>query len=52
MTGSEDFTRGLRKAEFFIIVGEAAKRLSPDFKGAHPEIHWKSIAGLRDVLVR
>jgi uncharacterized protein with HEPN domain len=24
---------------------------SPGFRGAHPEIPWKSVAGLRDVLV-
>lgn len=32
------------------IIGEATKRLSPDFKEQHPSIPWKQIAGMRDVL--
>lgn len=33
------------------ILGEAAKQVSPEFRGAHPEIAWKRIAGFRDVIV-
>ena len=33
------------------IVGEAAKRLSDDFRHAHQEIPWRSIAGMRDILI-
>ncbi len=33
------------------IMGEAVKRLSPDFRQRHREIPWKLIAGLRDVLI-
>jgi uncharacterized protein with HEPN domain len=33
------------------VIGEAAKALSPDFRARHPRIPWKSMAGLRDVLV-
>lgn len=33
-----------------IIIGEAVKRLSDDFRKAHPEIPWKLIAGMRDRL--
>jgi uncharacterized protein with HEPN domain len=33
------------------ILGEAAKGVSPEFRGAHPEIPWKRIAGFRDVVV-
>ena len=33
------------------ILGEAAKRVSEDFRNEHPEIPWKKIAGLRDVVV-
>ena len=33
------------------IVGEAAKRVSPEFRAEHPEIPWRKIAGFRDVLV-
>ena len=34
-----------------IVLGEAAKRVSPSLQAAHPEIPWQSIAGFRDVLV-
>lgn len=33
------------------VLGEAAKRVSPEFKASHPEIAWKQIAGLRDKLI-
>jgi uncharacterized protein with HEPN domain len=34
-----------------MIIGEAAKRLSAEFLQAHPEVNWKELAGLRDVLI-
>lgn len=34
-----------------IVMGEAVKRLSDDFRATHPEFRWSSVAGLRDVLV-
>jgi uncharacterized protein with HEPN domain len=33
------------------IIGEATKRLSQDFRQQHPEIPWKEIAGMRDMLI-
>lgn len=33
-----------------IIVGEATKRLSVEFRNQHSDIPWKKIAGMRDVL--
>ena len=33
------------------IIGEATKRLSPDVRRRYPQIPWKRIAGLRDVLI-
>ena len=33
------------------VLGEAAKRVSADFRNEHPEIPWKKISGLRDVIV-
>ncbi|HEY9623374.1 MAG TPA: DUF86 domain-containing protein [Crinalium sp.] len=33
-----------------IIIGEATKRLSPQFREQYPEIPWKQIAGMRDVI--
>ena len=32
-------------------IGELTKRLSDDFRVAHPEIPWHEIKGLRNVLV-
>jgi uncharacterized protein with HEPN domain len=34
-----------------MIIGEAAKRISPDFRSANPAIPWRAIAGMRDVLI-
>lgn len=55
------FTDNLTKKEFLenllvqsgvlhqiIIVGEAVKRLSTEFRQNHPKIPWKFIAGMRD----
>ena len=33
------------------FIGEIVKRLSPEFRQAHPEILWKQIAGMRDKLM-
>ena len=33
------------------VLGEAVKRLSHDFRQAYPNIDWRKIAGLRDVIV-
>lgn len=33
------------------IIGEAAKKVSQETRAAHPEIPWKKMAGLRDVLI-
>ena len=33
------------------LVGEAARRVSAGFRDAHPELPWRSIVGLRNVLV-
>ncbi len=32
------------------IVGEAARRVSDPFKAGHPEIPWRDLIGLRNVL--
>jgi len=32
------------------IIGEAAKNLPEDVRACYPEIEWRRIAGLRDVL--
>ena len=33
-----------------IVIGEATKRLSSEFRSQHPEIPWKDIARMRDIL--
>lgn len=57
------FADGLTKAELaineekqsailyqIIVIGEATKRLSKDFRNTHAHIPWKDIAGMQDVL--
>jgi uncharacterized protein with HEPN domain len=38
----------LRRLE---IIGEAVKNIPDDFREKHPDIPWKQIAGMRDVLI-
>lgn len=33
------------------IIGEAARTLPPDFKEHHPEMPWRKINGMRNILV-
>ena len=33
------------------IIGEAAARVSPEYRDAHPEIPWSEIVGMRNRLV-
>ncbi len=33
------------------IIGEATKRLSDGFRADHPEVPWRRMAGMRDVLI-
>lgn len=58
------FSKGFDQKKFFadertqsailyqlMIVGEAVKRLSLEFRLAHPNIRWTPMAGMRDVLI-
>ena len=60
----EEYTRGVSKPEFeddrklqdavarrLETIGEAAKHLPDDFRLRYPDVPWKQIAGLRDVLI-
>ena len=33
------------------IIGEAVKNIPAEFKNRYPDVKWKSIAGLRDILI-
>ena len=57
-------TQGLQKEQFlrdstllraFVrsieIMGEAVKRVPEDFRSRHPQIEWRAMAGMRDVLI-
>jgi uncharacterized protein with HEPN domain len=57
------FAEGLDKSELatneekqsamlyqIIVIGEATKRLSLEFRNQHPQIPWKDIAEMRDIL--
>ena len=59
-----DFAQELSKADFLddfktqsavlyqlIVMGEAVKRLSAEFRAQHTEIPWSLIAGMRDHLI-
>lgn len=51
----EDFMTSVQFQDSVIrrieIIGEAAKNLPADFKNEYPEIPWKKIAGMRDIIV-
>ncbi len=34
-----------------LLIGEAVKRLSDNFRAQHGSVPWKRIAGMRDVLI-
>ena len=33
------------------VIGEAVKNIPDDFKEEYPDIPWKKIAGMRDILI-
>lgn len=35
----------------FILIGEAARRVSAEFKAAHSELPWREMIGQRNVLI-
>ncbi len=47
----EDMMRQSAVVRQFEIMGEATKRLSGEFRDAHPEIPWRQMAGMRDILI-
>ncbi|MGQ9498449.1 MAG: HepT-like ribonuclease domain-containing protein [Desulfotomaculales bacterium] len=51
----EDFIRTIQLQDAVIrrleIIGEAVKNLSPPLKKRYPDIPWRKIAGMRDILI-
>ena len=35
----------------FEIIGEATKRISEEYRQSYPDIQWKQMAGMRDILI-
>jgi uncharacterized protein with HEPN domain len=54
-TNQEEFEQDLEKQDSItyriLILGEASKRLSAEFRDKHPNIPWRQIAGMRNMLV-
>ena len=46
----QDRVRRLALERALELVGEPARRVTPGFQSAHPEIDWRSIVGQRNVL--
>lgn len=46
-----DEYRVLSVERLLITIGEAAKQVSVEFKAQHPEIPWRKMAGMRDLVV-
>lgn len=60
----EEYTKGISKDDFLRstqiqdavirrleIIGEAVKNIPPELKEKYPDIPWRQIAGIRDVLI-
>ncbi len=53
--GATDFIRDERTLDAVVrnleVIGEAAKGVSPTVRKTYPDVEWKKLAGLRDVLI-
>ena len=53
--GEEAFREDLKTQDAVVrnlqVIGEAAKKVSAETRAAHPEVPWKSMAGMRDRVV-
>ncbi|HEX4046334.1 MAG TPA: DUF86 domain-containing protein [Elusimicrobiota bacterium] len=53
--GAAEFARDERTLDAVVrnleVIGEAAKGIPADVRKAHPQVEWKKLAGLRDILI-
>lgn len=53
--GKEGFLRDRKTTDAVLrnleVIGEAAKRLSEDFRSRYPDVPWRLIAGMRDKII-
>jgi len=47
----KDSMRNLAVVRLFEIIGEASKGISEETREKYPEIPWRQMAGMRDVLI-
>lgn len=47
----KDVMRSAAVTRFLEIIGEATKNLSIELREKYPDVSWKEMAGLRDILI-